>query len=108
MKIEVEMRLTPEQLAAAFCDLDDDSGAKFFVACAEIATKTFELRNYGQWWEVGKHLRTCACATEEARDMVSAITSAGAGEGHEALLADPDDRRFMCSELSQYYYDTVD
>lgn len=93
--MEAEVDLTVERLADLFCELDDDTQAKFFVRCAENA-KAFKFGNHGQWWEVGRHLRTCACSTLEARDMIEAIHDgmvtgsvvsvvtappAGAGEG---------------------------
>ena len=72
-KLEVDVTLTPDHIAALFCDMDDDAQARFFVECARLATATFKTGNYWQWAEVGKHLRDCECSTLEARDMVNAI-----------------------------------
>lgn len=74
MKLEFEMKLTPRQVAEAFCDLDDEAQAQFFIEVAAIASDwTGGLGQDWQWWKVGRHLRDCSCATEEARDVVRSM-----------------------------------
>lgn len=74
MKIEVQLDLTPAQLAQAFCDLDDEQQAQFFIDAARIARETWEApATFLQWREVGKHLATCACSTDDARELVRDI-----------------------------------
>ena len=75
MKLEVEIKLTPRQLAEAFCDLDDEQQADFFIEAARIAA-SWRDGAVMQWWYVGRHLRTCTCSTEEAREMVRELASA--------------------------------
>jgi hypothetical protein len=73
VKLTREIKLTPEELAEAFCEMDDDSQAKFFVECARIERSWDRAGSFmyvDQWREVGKHLRECACSTEDAREMV--------------------------------------
>jgi len=76
---EVPIQLTVADLAAAFCELDDDSQARFFVECARIG-RTFEQSanspgrgDLWQWSAIGRHLATCTCATDGAREMVRII-----------------------------------
>ena len=64
---------TPLELASAFCEMDDDGQAKFFVECARIAGTWTSAYAGMQWHLVGRHLRDCECSTEEARDMVKEI-----------------------------------
>jgi hypothetical protein len=72
-----DVTLTVAQLAQAFCDMDDDAQAQFFVHCARIAlawpTGGTHLGASWQWFTVGRHLATCDCSTEEGRDMVRDI-----------------------------------
>lgn len=77
-------------VAEWFCNLDDDTQAKFFVKVARIGRERDEARrrdpnargiNFGyswQWFQIGSHLRNCECSTDDARDMVRAI--------HDGLL----------------------
>lgn len=82
MKIEVEVRLTPAQLAQAFWALDDERQAQFFIDAAriahEICAKTGGNPGF-QWFSIGGHLRNCPCSTYEARQMVEDIASAAGG-----------------------------
>ena len=73
MKVTVTMALSTEQLAAAFCELDDDAQAKFFVECARIAAEW--PPHFDQFYEVGRHLRTCDCSTPAARELVRRIVA---------------------------------
>jgi hypothetical protein len=70
VKLEIELTMTVEQLAQAFCDFDDDHQAKFFVACAKIAETWEPEARISQWRHVSRHLRDCACSSVEAREMV--------------------------------------
>lgn len=75
MKLTHLVKLTPAQVAEAFCELDDDGQAQVFVHVAKIAegwTDTNMPRGW-QWHAVGRHLRTCECSTEAAREVVTAI-----------------------------------
>ena len=77
MKLDIDVTLTPRQIAQAFCDLGDEDQAQFFIECAAIAATWREgdpnaLPSY-QWHVVGRHLRTCECSTYEARAMVEEI-----------------------------------
>lgn len=72
MKLDVSIRLTPKQVAEAFCDLDDEAQAQVFIEVAAIAA-TWTSCTFPQWLAVGKHLRTCECSTQEARDLVADI-----------------------------------
>ena len=71
MKLSLDFNLTPAQVAEAFCDLDDERQAQFFVEVARLAQE-WPKAHY-QWSLVGNHLRDCECSTEAARDMVREI-----------------------------------
>jgi hypothetical protein len=73
MKVTVDIALTVEQLAEIFCGLDDDTQARFFVECAKIAS-SWEP-HIDQFYAVGRHLRTCSCSTEAARELVRRIAA---------------------------------
>jgi len=75
MRVEVEVKMTPLAIATAFCEMCDEDQAQFFIEAAKIA-ETWENPQSHQWYLVGRHLRTCSCSTDEARDMVSSIASA--------------------------------
>jgi hypothetical protein len=79
MKLTVERKLTPAEVAQAFCELDDDQMAQVFVEAAKIEATWSGPGFMGpgwQWYAVGRHLRTCSCSTEDARDMVREIAKA--------------------------------
>lgn len=81
MKLEMDWQPSVEQLAEAFCELDDERQAQFFIECARIAS-AWPTKHGGasyQWYLVGKHLRTCTCSTEEARTMITDMAG-GIGE----------------------------
>jgi hypothetical protein len=87
VKLEVNVELSPAQLAKAFCDMDDEAQAQFFIECARLAegwrasaSDPTILGPDWQWYTVGRHLRTCACSTEEARDMVRGIAEGISGD----------------------------
>ncbi|KKN41455.1 hypothetical protein LCGC14_0723260 [marine sediment metagenome] len=61
-------------LAKAFCNLDDDQQAKFFVEVVRIAGDwgTSNAAEH-QALAIGRHLKTCSCSTEGARDFIRSI-----------------------------------
>lgn len=70
--LDAQIQLTPEIIAAAFCEMDDEAQADFFIQCAKIAAAWTGTN--GAWWQwdrVGRHLRDCECS--KARAMVAAI-----------------------------------
>lgn len=73
MKVAATIELNVEQLAAAFCELDDDTQAKFFVECARLAATW--PPHVDQFYAVGRHLRTCNCSTPEARELIRRIVA---------------------------------
>lgn len=82
MKLTVEIPevFTAAQLAELFCQLNDEQQADFFIACAKYAREKWDGPQSMQWFSVGAHLRTCACSTFEARQMVSDLHSGLAEE----------------------------
>jgi hypothetical protein len=84
VKLTVEHKLTPRELAEAFCEMNDEDQAQFFIECADVAKAwTFGAGSYGadwQWFTVGRHLATCECSNDDARDMVREIARAASGE----------------------------
>jgi hypothetical protein len=55
-----------------FSGLTDDEMCKFFVAVAAEA-ESWDGSPGTMWHYVGRHLRTCECATEPARDLIRGI-----------------------------------
>ena len=72
MKLTLDRKLTPAEIADAFCELDDERQAQVFIEIAALA-QTWGTSPSMQWFYIGKHLRDCACSTWEARDMVKEI-----------------------------------
>jgi hypothetical protein len=78
----VESLTTPEALAEEFCKLDDDAQAQFFVHVARIAETWSNTSRFGSaaaYWQasaIGRHLATCECSTEEAREFVRTVAAA--------------------------------
>jgi hypothetical protein len=66
----MELVLSTEEIAKAFCDLDDDAQAQFFVHVAADMAKWGGGKGAMQIFYIGKHLQECECSTEEARDWV--------------------------------------
>lgn len=74
MKLTVDATLTPDILAQAFCEMNDEAQAQFFIEVANIAaTWKSEFGPGQQWFMVGRHLRDCGCSNEAARQVVTAI-----------------------------------
>lgn len=72
MILSIPIKLTPEQVAQAFCELDDDEEAQVFIEIAKIAD-SWPIRGAMQWFNVGRHLRDCKCSNDLARDVVLGI-----------------------------------
>lgn len=80
--------LTVEDLAAAFCEMDDDQQARFFVEVARIVATWEPVARSMQPMLIGKHLGECDCSTDEARELVRDIASGiAAGECEAGTLA---------------------
>ena len=73
MKLSVDVKLSVVELATAFCELDDEQQAQFFIESARIAESWDGAGRVMQWHSVGRHLATCVCSTYEAREMVRSI-----------------------------------
>ena len=73
LAVMVDVPLTLEQLAGLFVELDDDSQAKFFVEVARLMQGWTPHERNMQAHYIGRHLRDCACSTEEARELVAGI-----------------------------------
>lgn len=71
----VRVCLSVRQIAEAFCKLDDDEQAKFFVCVGGIMKAWGAGRLETQCFNVGRHLVNCACSTHEARDVVNAMAN---------------------------------
>ena len=74
---EVQVNLTIDDLAKAFCDLSDDGQARFFVAVAK-EMKGWDCPQAMQFQIgfIGGHLVTCECSTEDAREWVTLLAEA--------------------------------
>lgn len=60
------------QIAQAFAEMDDEEQAQFFIEVAKIAS-TWDGRTFQQWYSVGRHLATCECSNDEARELVQEL-----------------------------------
>lgn len=69
-----EIDLTPQIFASWFCHLDDEQQADVFIAIAKEAESFPNYQGY-QWYLVGRHLKTCACSTTEARNMIEELNN---------------------------------
>lgn len=76
MKIEHEVRLTPEKVAEAFCELNDDQMAVFFEEVGRRAQLWPGAGAAMQWFAVGQHMKTCDCVTFEGRNVIETIYEA--------------------------------
>ena len=66
------------RLARGFCELDDDTQAKFFVEVARLMGQWGAGKAESQAFYIGRHLRTCECATDAARELIRNIAAAEA------------------------------
>ncbi len=67
---EVAIELTSEDLAEAFCEMDDDQQAQFFVHVAHNMSAWKPSGAAMQLRFIGDHLRECECSTADARNWV--------------------------------------
>lgn len=72
MKVEI-VKLTPSQIAEAFCELNDEEQADFFIETARRFEEWGPAGRSIQAHSIGRHLKTCSCSTYEARALVSEI-----------------------------------
>lgn len=68
---EVELSITVA--AQWFSNLDDEAQADFFIKVAELSKPWGALWTQ-QYYLVGRHLATCQCSTDEARQLVESIS----------------------------------
>ncbi len=64
-----KVEVTPRLLAELWWAMDDDGQARFFCHVASFA----EGRLADQGYYIGSHLATCACSTQEGRDLIDEI-----------------------------------
>ena len=76
VRLDVNIELTVEQLAAYFAALDDDAQAQFFVEAAKHFEAFPSPGFVFQAHAVGRHLRDCECATPGGRRLVEEIAAA--------------------------------
>lgn len=72
-ELKFTRKLTALEIAEAFCELDDEQQAQFFIEAARIAEGWPTSPRVLQWYSIGRHLKTCSCSTWEAREMVGEI-----------------------------------
>jgi hypothetical protein len=77
---KVLVALSAEDLAEAFCEMDDDAQAQFFVEVARIIRSWEGVARHLAVAAIGNHLRTCECATADARELVRDLAAATEGE----------------------------
>ena len=82
-----KIRLDVETVAKWFSGLSDEQQADFFIEVAKLA-QAWPGHGNDQWWFVGRHLRTCSCSTDEAREMVRSLHS---GLTHKPVLTAAND-----------------
>jgi hypothetical protein len=74
LPMTITVELSPDKIAEAFCELDDDAQAQFFVSMARIMRSWKTPAGWTvQAWNIGRHLATCTCVTEDAREVVREI-----------------------------------
>lgn len=71
---KTKITLDTETAAQWFCGLTDEGQADFFIEVAKQA-QSWERYHADQWWYVGRHLRTCSCSTDDAREVVRSLYS---------------------------------
>lgn len=75
---EIEIGLEISDIADAFAAMTDDEQARFFVL---VAQRFGEHTEHGgvpgmQTYAIGRHLATCDCANNDAREFLREIVSA--------------------------------
>ncbi len=76
MKIMAEVVLTPLTLAEAFCGMNDEDQAQFFIECTAIMGRWGSAARSNQAYYIGGHLRTCTCSNDDTRNLVKEIADA--------------------------------
>jgi len=79
-KQEVTVTINAATLARIFCAMADEQQAQVFIECAKIGMEWEEERlkdqrgifigMTGQFYRIGKHLKTCQCSNEKTRDLI--------------------------------------
>lgn len=75
MKKTIDLTLTPREIAEAFADMNDEDQAQFFIEVGAIFESWGVAERNMQASKIGGHLRTCACSTWEAREVVRTIAA---------------------------------
>ena len=79
-RINVQIDVTPDLIAQAFCEMTDDDQAQVICKIAAIMNPPEGFDGVVNWEcqmeRVGKHLAECECATEGGRNVVRAIYDA--------------------------------
>lgn len=68
--LEVQVVLTPEQLALIFCSFDEEEIAAFFTSIGRFAHAWQAPGASMQWWRVGRYLRAHPESTHEGKRVV--------------------------------------
>jgi len=71
-----EVDVDVAMLARCFAHMNDEDQAQFFIEVAKIGETWGNLGGEQQWWFIGRHLSTCECSTDSARDMIRSIADA--------------------------------
>lgn len=72
--LTVTVDFTPLQLAEIFCQMDDEEQAQFFIEVSKIFS-TWPGGGGMQTYVIGRHLATCECSGEIARDLIRDIAN---------------------------------
>ena len=73
MKIEVDIKITPQQLAELFCEMNDDEQTRFFGDVAHIMSGWKPHERELQIEFIGSHLVDCECGGAGARELIKGI-----------------------------------
>lgn len=74
MNFEIDLKPTPEQIAEAFCNMDEFEQAKFFIECAKIGKTWNTIPGASwQWYRIGIQLKYSTNKAVEAREMIDTI-----------------------------------
>lgn len=73
MKIEVDVLMTAELLARAFCEFDDEEQTRFFVEVGKVMASWPTFNREMQLHYIANHLASCACSSDAAREFVREI-----------------------------------
>ena len=76
MKLTVEAEVTPLMIAEAFCEMDDEEQAQFFIEVTAIAGRWGSAGRSMQAHYIGNHLKTCVCSNDQVRGFISEIAEA--------------------------------